>query len=54
MRLAVLASPESWYARDLARAAGADHEIVTLPFSEIRRPFSRSPTPDPRPPHSDL
>src|SRR4051794_27065665 len=35
MRIAVLASPESWYARDLARAAGSDHEIVTLPFSQI-------------------
>lgn len=36
MRFAVLAAPESWYARDLARAAGDDHEVVTLPFSEIR------------------
>jgi len=35
LRFAVLASPESWYAHDLARAAGSDHEIVTLPFSEI-------------------
>jgi ribosomal protein S6--L-glutamate ligase len=35
MRLAVLAAPESWYARDLARAAAADHEVVTLPFSSI-------------------
>jgi ribosomal protein S6--L-glutamate ligase len=35
MRFAVLAAPDSWYARDLARAAGADHEVVTLPFSAI-------------------
>jgi len=35
MRFAVLAAPESWYARDLARAAGSDHELVTLPFSQI-------------------
>lgn len=35
MRLAVLAAPDSWYARDLARAAAGDHEVVTLPFSEI-------------------
>jgi ribosomal protein S6--L-glutamate ligase len=35
MRFAVLAAPDSWYARDLTRAAGADHEIVTLPFSQI-------------------
>src|SRR5262245_26374894 len=35
MRFAVLASPDSWYAHDLARAAAADHEIVVLPFSQI-------------------
>ena len=35
MRFAVLAAPESWYARDLARAAGGEHEVVVLPFSEI-------------------
>jgi ribosomal protein S6--L-glutamate ligase len=35
MHLAVLAAPDSWYARDLARAAGGEHELVTLPFSEI-------------------
>jgi ribosomal protein S6--L-glutamate ligase len=35
MRFAVLAAADSWYARDLARAAAGDFEIVTLPFSEI-------------------
>jgi ribosomal protein S6--L-glutamate ligase len=35
LRFAVLASPESWYARDLARAAAPEHEVITLPFSEI-------------------
>jgi ribosomal protein S6--L-glutamate ligase len=35
MRFAVLAAADSWYARDLARAARDEHEIVTLPFSEI-------------------
>jgi len=35
MRLAVLAAPESWYARDLARAAAAEHEVLTIPFSSI-------------------
>jgi RimK family alpha-L-glutamate ligase len=35
MRFAVLAAPDSWYARDLMRAAGPDHEIATLPFSQI-------------------
>jgi ribosomal protein S6--L-glutamate ligase len=35
MRFAVLAAADSWYARDLARAAAGDFEITTLPFSEI-------------------
>jgi len=41
MRIAVLASPESWYFRDLARAAGAEHELVCLPFSEMRSSVDR-------------
>jgi RimK family alpha-L-glutamate ligase len=35
MRLAVLAAPESWYARDLARASPGEHDVVVLPFSQI-------------------
>jgi RimK family alpha-L-glutamate ligase len=35
MHFAVLAAADSWYARDLARAAAGDFEITTLPFSEI-------------------
>jgi RimK family alpha-L-glutamate ligase len=35
MRFAVLAAPESWYARDLARAAAAEHDVITLPFSAM-------------------
>lgn len=35
MRLAILAAPESWYARDLARAAGDQHEVAVLPFDRI-------------------
>jgi tetrahydromethanopterin:alpha-L-glutamate ligase len=35
MRFAVLAAPDSWYLRDLTRAAGDRHEIVPVPFSEI-------------------
>ncbi len=35
MKIAVLASPESWYVRDLARAAAARHEIVQAPFDQI-------------------
>ena len=36
MKLAVLASPDSWYSRDLQRAAGNRHQITILPFSEIQ------------------
>lgn len=35
MRFAVLASPESWYLRDLCRAGGDRHQIECLPFSLI-------------------
>lgn len=42
MRFAVLAAPDSWYARDLARAAGGEHEVVTLPFSEITASVGRT------------
>ena len=35
MRFAVFAATDSWYLRDLMRAAGARHEITPLPFSEI-------------------
>jgi ribosomal protein S6--L-glutamate ligase len=35
MRFAVLAAPDSWYARDLIRAAASEHDIAVLPFSEI-------------------
>lgn len=34
-KFAVLAAPDSWYAADLRRAAGAQHEIVVLPCSEL-------------------
>jgi len=35
VRFAVLAAPESWYARDLVRAAAGELEIAILPFSSI-------------------
>ncbi len=35
MRIAVLASPKSWYLADLRRAAGAHHEITPLPFTAL-------------------
>ena len=35
MRFAVLANSDSWYLRDLIRAAGSGHEIVQVPFNEI-------------------
>jgi RimK family alpha-L-glutamate ligase len=44
MRFAVLAAPESWYARDLARAAASDHDVVTLPFSQISAAVDESKT----------
>jgi ribosomal protein S6--L-glutamate ligase len=45
MRFAVLAAADSWYARDLARAAAGDFEIVVLPFSEIVGRVSNPSTP---------
>ena len=35
MRLAVLAAADSWYLKDLQRAAGNQHEVVGLSFSEL-------------------
>jgi RimK family alpha-L-glutamate ligase len=35
MRFLVLASPDSWYLRDLMRAAAGRHEIVPAAFSEM-------------------
>lgn len=35
MRIAVLASPESWYLKDLVRAAAVEHEIVPVAFSAL-------------------
>jgi len=35
MRIAVLCSPESWYLRDLHRAAADDYSIVPAPFTEL-------------------
>lgn len=50
MRFAVLASPDSWYARDLARAAAGNHEVTVLPFSEVSATVSLAS--DLRPPTS--
>lgn len=35
MRIAVLGAPDSWYLRDLARAAGSHHEIMSVPFDRL-------------------
>ena len=35
MRLAVLASPESWYLKDLVRAAAGRHEILPIAFRQL-------------------
>jgi len=45
MRLAVLTSPESWYLRDLRRAAGTRHEVVALPFSRLSAEVGREAKP---------
>src|SRR5690606_2598554 len=36
LRVAVLASADSWYARDLARAAAGKYELIVVPFSEMQ------------------
>lgn len=35
MRIAVLASPESWYLRDLQRAAAGRHEVAPVGYREL-------------------
>lgn len=35
MRVAILASPDSWYLRDLQRAAGTRHEVVGAGFDRL-------------------
>jgi RimK family alpha-L-glutamate ligase len=35
MRFAVLASPESWYLKDLARAAAGRHELLPVTFCDL-------------------
>lgn len=42
MRFAVLASPDSWYLRDLQRAAGDRHEVTPLAFDRIVSIVDRS------------
>lgn len=42
MKFAVLASPDSWYGRDLQRAAAGHHEITLLPFSGIQSHVSET------------
>ena len=35
MRVAILAADDSWYYRDLARAAEGRHDVICAPFSEV-------------------
>jgi RimK family alpha-L-glutamate ligase len=42
MRIAILAAPDSWYARDLHRAAGSDHELELASFCEMAVAVPRS------------
>jgi ribosomal protein S6--L-glutamate ligase len=41
MRIAVLAAPESWYLRDLTRAAEGRHVIVGTSFTEMQAKLTR-------------
>ena len=43
MRIAVFASPDSWYLRDLARAAGDRHKVEQVPFGNIVARISDPP-----------
>lgn len=36
MRIAVLASPASWYVKDLQRAGEGRHQVVPVPFTQIQ------------------
>jgi ribosomal protein S6--L-glutamate ligase len=40
MKFAVLAAPDSWYFRDLARAGGTRHEVQVRSFSELTASLS--------------
>ncbi|HEV3342214.1 MAG TPA: RimK family alpha-L-glutamate ligase [Pirellulales bacterium] len=40
MRFAVLASPESWYLKDLSRAAAGRHELLPVTFCELASALS--------------
>lgn len=41
MQIAVLAAPDSWYARDLQRAAGDRHQLTIAAFSEVSAHLER-------------
>jgi ribosomal protein S6--L-glutamate ligase len=41
MRLAILASPDSWYYHDLRRAAGRSHQLDQFAFADIASQSSR-------------
>ena len=44
MRIAILGTPDSWYTRDLARAAGTRHEISVLSFRDLGSRLGSSTT----------
>lgn len=41
MHFAILAAPDSWYARDLIRAAGSKYQLTIAAFSEIAATLGR-------------
>jgi RimK family alpha-L-glutamate ligase len=45
MRLAVLCSPESWYFRDLRRAAADRHDLIAMPFTQLQASVSATGPP---------
>ena len=44
MRIAVLGSPESWYVKDLCRAAGQAHQVVPVTFGDLASAVGRGAT----------
>lgn len=42
MRIALLASPESWYLKDLTRAAAGQHDLAPITFSDLASTLSSS------------
>ena len=44
MHIAVLGSPESWYLKDLVRAAAGDHQVSPLAFRGLSSTLDKNST----------